>query len=81
MRFKRTYRWVWIRQLSNLGQPPEDRVSRKRPVTIFLRDTNCSKTLLMDPEITGTCVQKIEDYHHPKLARYACKAMGCKKLT
>lgn len=53
-------RWVRIGQLPDLGQSPENRVSREGPVTVLLRYTNSTKAFLVDAQVTSTGMQQVE---------------------
>lgn len=67
-----THSWVRVRQLPNLLEAPENRVTRERTVTILLGHSHCTESLLVNSQVTSTGVQQVEDY--PGLAPISPRA-------
>lgn len=54
-------RRVGVGQLADLGETPEDRVTGERTVTVLLGDTDSAEAVLVDTEVTGGSVEKVEN--------------------
>lgn len=57
-----THSWIRVRQLPNLLESPENRITSERPITILPGHTDRTESLLVNSQVTRAGMQQVEDY-------------------